>query len=495
MSVASTHADYDRFAPKWKRCRDCIAGQDAIHAARTAYLPKLKDESDGSSGLADDNDYAARLKRSDFFNGTWRTIAGLGGMAFRKPPTVEVPPGIEPYLEDVNMAGLTMDGLAMEALDEVLSVGRLGLLVDHPTAPENVTPLTVDAAQKLGLRPTIQTYSAESMTNWKFGRVANAWVLTEVRLKECVAIPDGEWDEKTEDRWRVLDLDAAGQYRQRLFRKKYATEQDAADFVQIGGDVYPLMAGKKLTYIPFVIVGADGRGDQIDEPPMIDLVDANLALYGINADYRHGLHFTGLPTPWIAGYVPTVEGTKLGIGSTFAWLFPDPNTTVGFLEFTGQGLDALKQARDDKKLEMAMLGARMIADETSKARETLGATQIKRQGENGVLSRIAQATSEALEWALGIFAEWAGHPAGKDSKIVYQINRDFQPALIDAPTMLANIAALQSGAMSHEELFDLWQRGDVIESDISFEEHQAKVDAQAPATPAKPAVDPAAKAA
>jgi hypothetical protein len=47
------------------------------------------------------NDYKARLKRSDFFNGTWRTIAGLGGMAFRKPPTVEVPSGIEPYLDDV----------------------------------------------------------------------------------------------------------------------------------------------------------------------------------------------------------------------------------------------------------------------------------------------------------------------------------------------------------------------------------------------------------
>jgi phage terminase large subunit len=49
VAVNSTHPDYDTFAPKWKRCRDVIAGQDAIHAAGEAYLPRLKDESYGAS--------------------------------------------------------------------------------------------------------------------------------------------------------------------------------------------------------------------------------------------------------------------------------------------------------------------------------------------------------------------------------------------------------------------------------------------------------------
>src|SRR3954470_2976554 len=96
--VKTTHCDYDKFAPKWKRTRDCIAGQDAMHTAAEAYLPKLKDE--------DAKDYDARRKRSDFFNATWRTIDALGGMAFRKPPTVDVPKGIEPYLDDVTMSGM-----------------------------------------------------------------------------------------------------------------------------------------------------------------------------------------------------------------------------------------------------------------------------------------------------------------------------------------------------------------------------------------------------
>jgi hypothetical protein len=481
--VSTTHRDYDKFAPKWKRCRDCVAGQDAVHAATTAYLPKLKDESDGLGGTPNDNDYSARLKRSDFFNGTWRTIAGLGGMAFRKPPTVKVPTGIEPYLDDINLAGVPMDALAMETLDEVLSVGRIFILVDHPEPPDNVTPLTVAVAETMGVRPMIQLYPAESLINWKFGRVANAWVLTMAVLKECVAVPKDEFEDKYEDRYRVLDLDETGKYRQRLFRKLEGKTDE-----QIGSDVYPTMNGKVLNYIPGIIVGADGMGDQIDEPPLIDLVDANLALYGINADYRHGLHFTGLPTPYVAGYQASQQGEKFYIGSTSAWVFPDPNAKVGFLEFTGQGLDALKQARDDKKLEMAMLGARMIADETSKARETLGATQIKRQGENGVLSRIAQAVSEALEWALRVFTEWTG----QSGEVVYQINRDFQPTLIDAPTLTALTASLQAGAISQEEFFDLLQRGDLIKAETTFDEHQTQIDSQGPAAPVAQKGDPSA---
>ena len=471
--VSATHPLYDQFAPKWKRCRDCVAGQDAVRAAGTAYLPRLKDEQDP--------DYKARVNRSDFFNGTWRTIAGLGGMAFRKPPTVEVPDAIAGYLDDITMAGVSMDALAMDALDEVLSVGRFGLLVDHPTAPENVVPLTVEVAQRQGLRPMLQLYCAENIINWKFGRVANQWVLTMVVLKECAEVPgDSEFTSGEEDRYRVLDLDPAGAYRQRLFRR--VKEQDE----QIGGDIYPLMNGSKLDYIPFAIVGADGKGDTIDEPPLLDLVDSNIALYQINSDYRHGLHFTGLPTPVVSGYTPQNDGEKFYIGSTSAWVFPDPQAKAAFLEFTGQGLDALKNAITDKKLEMAMLGARMIADESSKARETLGATQIKRQGENGVLSRIAQAVSESLEWALDIFAQWAGHAGG----VVYQINRDFQPTLIDAPTLTALTASLQAGAISQEEFFDLMQRGDMVKPEVTFEEHQAQIDAQAPAAPVKPDVKP-----
>lgn len=466
MPVWTTHPDYERFAPKWKRVRDCIAGQDAIHAAGEDYLPKLKDEADA--------DYRARLKRSDFFNATWRTIAVLGGMAFRKPPTVEVPGAIEPYVEDINLAGVSIEGLARDVLDDILGPGRIGLLVDHPSPPENVTALTIDAAQRLGLRPTIQVYPAESIINWRFGRLNNAWSLVMVVLKETARIAEDEFKDKIEDRWRVLDLDDGGNYRQRLFRKDSRGKEE-----QIGADIYPLMNGSPLDHIPFAMLGADGLGDTIDEPPLIDLIDKNIAHYQVNSDYRHGLHFSGLPTLFLSGMTTEDDGEKeFHIGGTAAITSPHPDAKGMYIEFTGQGLGPIKDALARLEMQMALLGARMIADETKQA-ETLGATQIKRQGENSVLARIVTAVSEALEWALGIFAEWAGHKG----EVVYQINRDFLPAGMDAQQLNALLGAVTAGEMSSESFFDLMQRADLIAPEVTYDEERERIESASPPRP------------
>jgi hypothetical protein len=472
--VRTTHPDYDKFAPKWKRVRDVVAGQDAMHTAGEAYLPKLKDE--------DPKDYDARRKRSDFFNGTYRTIDALGGMAFRKPPTVEVPNAIEALLEDINLAGMTMESLAKECTEEVLGPGRIGILIDHPPQQTDddgkVVAITQAVAEQLGMRPTMQLYMTESIRNWKFARVNNAWVLSMVVLGECEAVPVDEFTSKDEDRYRVLDLDASGFYRQRLF--KVEKEKDE----QIGGDVYPLMIGKPLKFIPFVIIGAGGRNDKIDEPPLIDLVDKNVAHYQVNADYRHGLHFCGLPTPFFAGVTApdNADGTpgKIYIGGSAAVATPDPNAKAEFLEFTGEGLSPIEKALDRIERQMALLGARMIADETAQA-ETLGATQIKRAGENSVLAKIVQAVSESLEWALGVFSQWTG----QSGKISYQINRDFMPAMMDAQTLVAIFAGVQSGNISKQEAFELLQRGDLIDPAKPYDIHAAQVEIDTP-TPARP---------
>jgi hypothetical protein len=152
--VATHHPGFDKYAPKWKRCRDVSDGQDAVHAAGTLYLPKLKGESDGTGGK-DDNDYAARVKRSNFFNGTWRTLAILNGMLFRKPPTQDVPAGIEPYLADVDMAGASIETFARCLALEVLEVGRVGIMVDHPPQQVDddgkVVPITQAVAEQHGV--------------------------------------------------------------------------------------------------------------------------------------------------------------------------------------------------------------------------------------------------------------------------------------------------------------------------------------------------------
>lgn len=462
MTVTHKHRDYDRMAPLWEKSRDIVKGQAALHAKGEKYLPKLKSEQP--------DEYKARLCRSDLFNATWRTISGLTGMAFGKEPARELPGVLDGYSKDITMSGVNLDALAEQVVEEVLEVGRCGLLVDHPAMPANVQDISQEVAEQRGHRPFISFYAAETIRNWRFARVANSWALVQVVLGETAEVSEDEFESKAEDRYRVLDLDEGGFYRQRVFKSK-----DGKDEL-LEGPIYPLMANKPLTYIPFAIIGRSGKGDAIDEPPLIDLVDANLAHYQLNADYRHGLHFTALPTLFLAGLED--GGEPIYIGGSAAITSSHPEAKGMFIEYTGQGLGAISTALKELEQRMAILGARMIADETRQA-ETLGATQIKRAGENSILARIVIAASEALEWALGIMAQWSG----VSGEVKYEINREFSPVGLSSQDLTAYMAAVQQGLMSEAEFYALLQRGDVVDGQKDFEEHQEEVAANPPAMP------------
>jgi hypothetical protein len=92
----------------------------------------------------------------------------------------------------------------------------------------------------------------------------------------------------------VLDLDG-GRYRVCVF----ADGAHGKDGDVLLSEVYPLMNGKPLDFIPFTFLSTDDNTAEVDEPPLIDLVNVNLSHYRTCADLEHGAHFTGLPTPYI----------------------------------------------------------------------------------------------------------------------------------------------------------------------------------------------------
>lgn len=479
MSVKTTHKKYDKYAPKWQRARDVMAGQDQVHEGGTRYLPKLKDQTT--------EDYAAYVMRAPFYNASWRTVAGLLGLLFRKPPEIIVPTAIEPYLEDISMAGVPFSMFAEQVALEDLTIGFYGILVDHPPAPE-VAPgeaLTVAKAEAMGLRPAMQLYLAECILNWRFRQVNNKHTLCMVVLAEECCEPKNEFEDSVKTQYRVLDLDEAGFYRVRVFE----VDKDGKD-VLVKGPIYPLQNNKPMTEIPFE---ADF---EFGEPPLIDLIDMNLSHYRTSADYEHGCHFTGLPTPVVSGYTAPIQANgqpppKLFIGSSSAWLLPDPQASASFLEFTGQGLTALKDNLERKETIMSVLGAKMLATEKAGV-EAFKTMATRSAGETSILSAISINVSLRVERSLTTFSAWGG---GVDSEVEFELNRDFLPVAMDAPTLQAYMQAWQTGAISKQDLFALFKRGDLIEAEKSFEDQQAEIDSEPPPVPpgAPKPVDPTKK--
>lgn len=454
--VRTTHPQYDKAAPLWQRCRDTSDGQQAVYDRTTAYLARLSEETDP--------EYMARMKRTPFFNAVWRTISGLKGMVFRKPPTLTAPAAMMDYAANIDMAGTPLDMFAQQVVQSVLTTGRAGILVDYPVV-ENAGTLTKAEAEAMGLRPMLARYEAESIINWKTARINGAEVLVLVVLAEKSEKPADEFDHTAENVWRVLDLTPAG-YRQRLYRKTDKGDE------QIGVDSFPMMGGNPLPLIPFFFVGADSLGSGVDVPPLMDLVDMNLKHYGVSADYEHGCHWTGLPTFNVYGYAPGPEAKPIYIGGTAANCFPDPNTKAELLVADGD-MEALRKNLEDKKAQMAVLGARML--ETQRAAVESAETQKTRQaGEQSQLAAMADVIGMALSRALALFAQWAG--VGGD--VVYSLNKDFLPVGMTAQELTALVGSWQAGAISEQTLFENLKAGELIAPSVTFDEEQERIRSQ-----------------
>lgn len=454
MNITTEHKSYCDMQSRWEMARAAAEGEHGVHEEGDKYLPRLQDE--------DDQSYQARLKMTPFFNAVWRTISGLRGMMFRKPPIIEVPPAMEELLVNIDLAGTSFNTLLQRIAEETLTVGRIGLLVDYPPVPEGTTRADAVAANA---RPFVKLYKAESVYNWREETIGGIKQLTRVQLEERVEVQDAENEFKLteEKRYRVLDLDE-GKYRQRLFKAK----GEEAILLE---EIYPKMNGVPMDFIPFIVMGTDDIGMDMDAPPLIDLITTNFHHYLQATSYERGCFFSGLPTMFISG-IDTLDSdgnpVVISIGGALANILPKPEAKAYFVEVVGN-FEALRTNLEDKKREMAVLGARIL--EQQKASVESADTIARRQyGEESMLVCMGGIISMGAMQVLRRVADWAGI-AGE---IKVQLTRDILPAGMTAQDITSLIGAWQQGAISGETLFDNLKAGEII-GEVSYEEEQERI--------------------
>jgi hypothetical protein len=483
MPIDTPRNEYKNMSDAWRDCDDVIAGSRTVKASGARYLPILSGQNE--------TEYRAYVQRAMFYNGTKRTVQGLSGAVFRKAPTTNgVPSTVEPDLKDVTLAGVSFDGFAKQVFDKVLGTGRYGVLVDMPA----------DDAKTPGkpTRPYWVPYTAVQIVNWDTQQREGVTTLTLVVLRECVHEPDPK-DRFTPveiEQYRVLELgapvtivdgkaldqptaDGRMVYRSTLYR------QDALkkEWVVYQGPVTPTRRGEPLDFIPFYFFGPDGIGPDVQPPPLSDLVEVNLAHYRGSADLKHGLHYTALPTPYVCGY----NGSdRLHIGPTVAWTFTDVNAKVGMLEFTGQGLKALRDDLQDMQDLMARLGARLLEGQKNDA-EAADTVRMRHSGDDSVLKNISTTVAQGLTEVLRTHVWWSTG-AERDTKIEVALNAEFFAIRLSADDLRALMLSWQGGAMSFDTLYYNLQRGDLARPAIDVDQERSDIDAEAADAP--PPIDP-----
>jgi hypothetical protein len=256
------------------------------------------------------------------------------------------------------------------------------------------------------------------------------------------------------------------QYVVEVWRRKDGTKRTKRTEWEIVERRTPLRLGKPLSLIPFVFHGPRHSLPHVDKLPLADIIVVNLDHYRLDADYKHGLHFTALPTAWLSGFDPEKD---FKIGSSTAWISNVPGATAGFLEFTGQGLTTFERAMDRDERLMAILGSRML-EAPKRVGETADAIELRQSGESSVLMTLALSVSDSVSQVLRWIYWWNSTESSPDSLrsatgeelVLLQLNTDFSARGMTSNEITAVVAAWQAGAISQETMFDLFRRGEVL---------------------------------
>jgi len=126
------------------------------------------------------------------------------------------------------------------------------------------------------------------------------------------------------------------------------------------------------------------------------------------------------------------------------------------LEFSGAGVNALRQAIEDKMGHIASIGGTVVYN-FSKIVEQAETARLRMASETAALAALVNNAERGINRILTIASNWAGW----SDKVQVRISRDFANDLMSPDMMRAINEAESMGMLSEEAAFDLRQRMEI----------------------------------
>ena len=439
--VSFTRAEVEARLPDWQLINDCIAGERTIKEAGSTYLPMPNADDQSEENV---KRYLQYIKRAVFYNVTKRTHAGLTALAFVEPPTITVPSGIDFLVNDIDGGGISLQQQMQAVLGKVAALGRCGLLTDYPPMDKPVS--RANLRPDLGVRPFVRVYSPEDIINWRTINIGARRVPRLIVLAETYDVDTADgFGLDTGKQWRVLRLEVSDagnlQYTVTIYRDVEGEGRTPVEQYVVRG-----YNGQTFDTIPFVAVGSKNNDLDVDDSPMLDLANMNIAHYRNSADREEMLFMCGQPTPTLTNMTKdwweTVLFKKVRLGSRSSIPLP-ANSELKLVQAIPTEL--LGEAMRDKERQMVALGARLI--QTREVQRTAAEARIETASEMSILDTCSHNTAAAyvqsLAWA-GLFAGVSG-----ESTIDIHANAELERMTPDERTSL--MAELQNGGISWTE--------------------------------------------
>lgn len=429
--VDTQHPEYSDRLGDWTDMRNTLRGSAAVKAMQTSYLPMpggFRAQPDQGVAM-----YDSYLFRAQFPELVTFTLNGMVGMVHKQEAKFDLPQSMMYLWERSTKKNLTLEALHRRITAELLLTGRYGLLADAEPGP--------------GGLPYLAGYNAESIINWSDN--GDFFVLDESGLERV----EFEWVQIKKH--RVLRAND-GAYSQQV----YLELEPSTTYTPLG------RAGRGIADIPFVVIGARDLHVEPDEVPLLGVARSALAIYRLDADWRHQLFMSGQETLFING---VDDATKMpaAVGAGIVHGLPGEARA----EYVGpacKGIEAHERAIAMERKHASESGARLF-DKEPKQRVSGEALKTRYSAENATLGSVALASAAGLERGLRNIALMMGEDP---NKVIVKPNLDFVDTTLNPQEALNLVSMWQNQGISWETLQENLTRGGIASEERSAEEER-----------------------
>lgn len=443
--------DYAKTTYTTKQMRDTIDGSNAVKNEGELYLPMpsawtvidqtgytpteiMKYTSEYLPYRHKNPAYRAYLQRARFPDITANALRMCVGIATLKDPEVNIPDSMA-YLEKLATNNfMSVYELYGFVISEILSVGKVCLVVDYDTTREQFY---------------ITTYTRENFKNYKEGTngvvkiiYSSSFAENEDEVIEYTYNPEGK-----------------------VVTNKYM-ESDLIEQIPLS------YRGVDFPSVPVFYCGTFDNSPKANPPALSGISDISISIYQSDADLRQAQFMTCNPTLFVFGMneneVPSVIGSQVIVSVR------NPNARAEYPRTDTSALDHIRQSKKDMYEEAASYGAALISSPSKEAAEALSIRQANR---GASLVNAAAMAGKAINDAFVFIGKLMGI---EQEDAFFDPNIEFAEAVMTSQDLTALVNAWLQGAITQDILLDNMRDAGWVDSEMTNKEIMDQVDKEKP---------------
>jgi hypothetical protein len=436
--------------PFWRPIQFCMGGTKLIRRMAEEIIPREPRE--------DLDAYNRRVFHATMPPFVQRLASQAAGTILRKGVELHGDPYWKEWAKDVTGDGMTLDEFARRTLFNAIVYGHSSIMVDYPSAEE---PTSLAAEREADdLAPYLIPVECTQILGWRTEGNRASTELTQVRIRERIVEPHGEFGERVLDQVRVME---PGKFQ--VWRNQ-SSEAGQTPGTTPGGWSICEEGTTSLDDIPLVTVYGNRLGTLVSRPPLLEVAYLNIAYCQRFADYHNSIHIGASPILVLRGFDPDND-SPLGLSVNTAIVLP-PEGGAEYVQPTSAAFDAQLQCLHALEEQISRLGINTLTQQNL-GNVAASSKRLDRTDQDSMMAVLAADLTAGLQQVLDLAAEYAGI---EPPQVV--IRQDYENRLVDGNQITAFLQLFMQGAISQETLLEILQQGEVIPPGIDIQEEVAR---------------------